>query len=106
MHSIMLQDSRVRDTLLEGMGHDSLRALAYGVMGKDQHIASLQSKGARLYGTALGKLRKMMSSQSKDELAALIKPIAIMGSYLVCTSPTYCGPKGLPTLSAIYQRRN
>lgn len=107
MHSIMLQDSRVRGTLIEGMGHDSLRALAYGVMGKDQHIRSLQSKGARLYGIALGKLRKKMSSPNKDELAALIKPIAIMGSYLITVENDlrfthhrgmsrileYCGPE-------------
>ncbi|TLD16504.1 uncharacterized protein PgNI_01272 [Pyricularia grisea] len=115
MHSIMLQDSRVRDTLLEGMGHDSLRALAYGVMGKDQHIGSLQSKGARLYGTALGKLRKKMSSQSKDELAALIKPIAIMGSYLITVENDlrfthhrglsrileYCGPEYFQSASLL-----
>lgn len=108
MHSIMLQDSGIRNTLSDGdMAYDSLRALAYGLLGKDRHIQSLQSQGARLYGNTLSKLRGKLSTQSKDELASLIKPIAIMGSYLISVENDlrfthhrglsrileYCGPE-------------
>ena len=108
MHSILLQDSGIRNTLSDGdMAYDSLRALAYGLLGKDRHIQSLQSQGARLYGNTLRKLRSKLSTQSKDELACLIKPIAIMGSYLISVENDlrfthhrglsrileYCGPE-------------
>jgi len=84
LHSILLQDSAMRTHLTEqGMTYDCLRALTYGVFGRDQHIQSLQETAQRLYGTAVKSLRARLGSASKDELALLVKPIAIMGSYAV-----------------------
>lgn len=65
------------------LGYDSLRALAYGLFGRDHQVGSLQQKGARLYGTILKRLQSRLGVASKSELATLIKPISILGSYAV-----------------------
>lgn len=86
IHSIFLQDTPMRQHLTEQrdeLGYDSLRALAYGIFGRDHQVQSLQQKGERIYGTALQKLQTKLTTASKPELAALIKPISIMGSYAV-----------------------
>jgi hypothetical protein len=84
MHSIMLQDSRMRANLVDGdMAYDSLRALSYGLLGRDHHIQGLQESGQKLYGSALSSLRTKLMTNSKEQLAQMVKPIAIMGSYSV-----------------------
>lgn len=65
------------------LGYDSLRALAYGIFGRDHDVAGLQQNGARLYGMNLKRLQSRLGVASKSELATLIKPISIMGSYAV-----------------------
>ncbi|KAL7955793.1 hypothetical protein V8C34DRAFT_316137 [Trichoderma compactum] len=69
IHSIFLQDTPMRQYLTEqrdGLGYDSLRALAYGIFGQDHQ-----------------KLQINLTTASKSELAALIKPISVMGSYAI-----------------------
>jgi len=84
MHSILLQDAALRGSLSdEGLAYDSLRALSYGLMGRDHHIQSLQETSQRLYGGALKRLRSRLVTASKEELATVVKPIAILGSYSV-----------------------
>ncbi|KAK4063002.1 transcriptional regulator family: Fungal Specific TF [Trichoderma harzianum] len=86
IHSIFLQDTPMRQHLTEQrdeLGYDSLRALAYGIFGRDHQVQSLQRKGERIYGTALQKLQGKLVTASKSELAALIKPISVMGSYAI-----------------------
>ncbi len=85
MHSILLQDEAMRGHFVAdgGMAYDCLRALSYGLLGRDRHIQSLQDTAQRLYGNAVRGLRLKLGSTSKEELAALVKPIAIMGSYSV-----------------------
>ncbi|KAK4081179.1 transcriptional regulator family: Fungal Specific TF [Trichoderma aggressivum f. europaeum] len=86
IHSILLQDTPMRQHLTEQrdeLGYDSLRALAYGIFGRDHQVQSLQHKSGRIYGTALQKLQTKLTTSSKPELAALIKPISIMGSYAI-----------------------
>ncbi len=84
MHSILLQDTAMQSHLkVEGMAYDSLRALSYGLLGRDHHIESLQNSAQRLYGATLHGLQAKLNMSSKDELAALVKPIAILGSYSV-----------------------
>ena len=67
----------------DGMAYDSLRALSYGVLGRDRRFENLQVSASRLYGHAVSTLAPKLASNSKQQLARLIKPIAIMGSYAV-----------------------
>ncbi|KIX92773.1 uncharacterized protein Z520_11436 [Fonsecaea multimorphosa CBS 102226] len=86
VHSILLQDTPMRQHLAEetdDLGHDSLRALAYGLFGRDHHVTSLRQSAARLYGASLQRLQTKLSSVSKAQLALLVKPVAVMGSYSV-----------------------
>ncbi|OTA02557.1 hypothetical protein A9Z42_0029330 [Trichoderma parareesei] len=86
MHSILLQDTPMRQHLTQQtdeLGYDSLRALAYGIFGRDHDVAGLQQNGARLYGMNLKRLQSRLGVASKSELATLIKPISIMGSYAI-----------------------
>lgn len=92
IHSIFLQDTPMRQHLTEQtdeLGYDSLRALAYGIFGRDHQAEGLQQKGERIYGTVLQKLQAKLITGSKSELAALIKPISIMGSYAVSSGDIY-----------------
>ncbi|EHK24039.1 uncharacterized protein TRIVIDRAFT_148032 [Trichoderma virens Gv29-8] len=89
VHSILLQDTPMRQHLTEQrdeLGYDSLRALAYGIFGRDHQVEVLQQKGERIYGTILQKLQSRLITASKPELAALIKPISIMGSYALANA--------------------
>ncbi|TFA99679.1 hypothetical protein CCMA1212_008490 [Trichoderma ghanense] len=86
MHSILLQDTPMRQHLAQQtdeLGYDSLRALAYGLFGRDHHVEQLQQKGQQIYGTILKRLQSRLGVASKSELATLIKPIHIMGSYAI-----------------------
>ncbi|KAL7817944.1 hypothetical protein V8C44DRAFT_208697 [Trichoderma aethiopicum] len=86
IHSILLQDTPMRQHLTQQtdeLGYDSLRALAYGLFGRDHQVGPLQQKGARLYGTILKRLQSRLGVASKSELATLIKPISILGSYAI-----------------------
>ncbi|KAL7930793.1 hypothetical protein V8C35DRAFT_312205 [Trichoderma chlorosporum] len=86
VHSIFLQDTPMRQHLTEqtdALGYDSLRALAYGIFGRDHQVGGLQRKAERIYGTVLQSLQAKLIAASKSELAALIKPISIMGSYAI-----------------------
>lgn len=86
VHSILLQDTPMRQRLTQQsdeLGYDSLRALAYGIFSRDHHIGSLRQSAARLYGASLQKLQSKLTATPKSDLARLIKPIAIMGSYSV-----------------------
>ena len=67
----------------DDLGYESLRALAYGIFGRDHHVESLRRSAARIYGASLQKLQLKLTTVPKQELAFLIKPIAIMGSYSV-----------------------
>ncbi|RFU74369.1 hypothetical protein TARUN_7882 [Trichoderma arundinaceum] len=66
--------------------YDSLRALAYGIFGRDHQVESLRRSAERIYGTILQKLQLKLVTTSKSELAALIKPISIMGSYALANA--------------------
>ncbi|CAK7222054.1 hypothetical protein SCUCBS95973_004710 [Sporothrix curviconia] len=95
MHSLLLQDSAMRSHLLpssssfssssspNGMAQDSLRALCYGLLGRDKHIPALQHAGRRVYGKAIGNLQSALMTPSRDRLAALVKPISLLGAYAV-----------------------
>ncbi|CAK7199454.1 hypothetical protein SEUCBS139899_002134 [Sporothrix eucalyptigena] len=110
MHSLLLQDSSMRGHLLsstessasspglssssststpppairpDSMAQDSLRALCYGLLGRDKHIPVLQDAGRRVYGKAIADLRTALATPSKEELANLVKPISLLGAYSV-----------------------
>lgn len=86
IHSMLLQDSPMRQHLAQehdALGYDSLRALTYGIFGRDHKISTLQRSASRIYGTLLRKLQHKLDTSTKSDLARLIKPIAIMGSYSV-----------------------
>lgn len=86
MHSMLLQDSPMRQHLAQEhdtLGYDSLRALTYGIFGRDHKISTLQRSASRIYGTLLRKLQNKLDTSAKSDLARLIKPIAVMGSYSV-----------------------
>ncbi|PTB61680.1 hypothetical protein BBK36DRAFT_1163704 [Trichoderma citrinoviride] len=86
MHSIFLQDTPMRQHLTQQtdeLGYDSLRALAYGIFSRDHHVEPLRHKGQRIYGTILQRLQSRLGVASKSELATLIKPISILGSYAI-----------------------
>lgn len=86
IHSILLQDTPMRQHLTQQkdeLGYDSLRALAYGLFARDHQVDGLCRSAERLYGTILEKLQSKLTTSSKSELAALIKPISILGSYAV-----------------------
>lgn len=84
MHSIMLQDDHMQPHLTDGgMAEDSLRALAYGLLGRDGPHPKLRDKGRILYGKALRTLRTRLVSASKEQLVRMLKPIAVMGAYSV-----------------------
>ncbi|KAH8800230.1 hypothetical protein F5884DRAFT_809695 [Xylogone sp. PMI_703] len=86
VHSILLQDTPMRQHLTQKydeLSYDSLRALAYGIFGQDYHIETLQQSARRIYGTVLQKLRSRLETTTKSELAGLIKPIAVLGSYMI-----------------------
>ena len=63
--------------------HDSLRALAYGIFSKDHKLPELRQKATLIYGASLQKMASSLATSSKSEVAELIKPVAIMGSYSV-----------------------
>lgn len=67
----------------DSLVQDTLRALAYGLFSQDYHIPTLRQTAERLYGASLQRLQSKLLSAGKEELALLIKPIAIMGSYSV-----------------------
>lgn len=93
VHSILLQDTPMRQHLAEdtdNLGLDSLRALTYGLFGRDHHIEALRRLAGRLYDASLRQLRLKLSSATKQELARLIKPIAIMGAYAVSLITAQC----------------
>lgn len=92
MHSILLQDASMQQRFLQprsgeanhsNIDQDSLRALCYGLLGRDKHIPALQDAGRRVYGRAITQLRAFITTSSKKELAALVKPISLLGSYSV-----------------------
>lgn len=86
IHSILLQDTPMRQLLArrdDELCYDSLRALTYGIFGRDHELHGLKRSAGRIYGTILRKLQARLSTASKSELASLIKPVAIMGSYSV-----------------------
>ena len=91
MHSILLQDAAMQRHFLQpdsngnngNINQDSLRALCYGLFGRDKQIPALQDAGRRVYGRAIAQLRATITTSSKDELAALAKPISLLGSYSV-----------------------
>ncbi|KAL7936128.1 hypothetical protein V8C35DRAFT_333246 [Trichoderma chlorosporum] len=86
IHSMLLQDSPMRQHLAQEhdvLGYDSLRALTYGIFGRDHNIDSLQRSASKIYGTLLQKMQKKLETSTKSDLARLIKPIAIMGSYSI-----------------------
>lgn len=86
IHSILLQDTPMRQRLArqdDEICYDSLRALAYGIFGRDHGISGLKRSAERIYCSVLRKLQARLNIASKSELASLIKPVAIMGSYAV-----------------------
>lgn len=116
MHSILLQDSAMRNHLLASdsaasspsaslssssaststststpssldgtMTQDSLRALCYGLLGRDKHVPALQDAGRRVYGKAISDLRAAITAPTTRtaDLAALVKPISLLGAYSV-----------------------
>ena len=87
VHSILLQDTPMRQhlaQLADQLTYNSLRALAYGIFGRDHHIIGLRKSAAHLYGVSLSAVKSRLQAASKSELAFLIKPIVLMGSYSVC----------------------
>lgn len=99
VHSIFLQDTPMRQHFAKGhdeLGYNSLRALAYGIFGRDHHLSNLRREAARIYGRVLQQLASKVASPSKAELRWLIKPIAVIGSYSVrfrtrpCMFPLLC----------------
>ncbi|KAL6890420.1 hypothetical protein GGI43DRAFT_219439 [Trichoderma evansii] len=86
IHSILLQDTPMRQHLAQQsdeLCYDSLRALAYGVFGRDHQVEGLKTRAGRIYGKILQQLQSKLITASKSELASLIKPISIMGSYAI-----------------------
>lgn len=110
MHSILLQDSAMRRHLLvsdsatsspgaspsssqhlapslpgDSMAQDSLRALCYGLLGRDKHVPALRDAGRRVYGKAISDLRAaiMTPTAQTADLASLVKPISLLGAYSV-----------------------
>lgn len=86
IHSILLQDTPMRQHLAQQsdeLCYDSLRALAYGIFGRDHGVEGLKRMARRIYGKILQQLQLKLTTASKSELASLIKPISIMGSYAV-----------------------
>ncbi|CAK7219012.1 hypothetical protein SBRCBS47491_003700 [Sporothrix bragantina] len=90
MHSLLLQDGAMRSYLLpsassspDNMAQNSLRALCYGLLGRDKQIPVLQQAGRRVYGRAIGDLRSALAVSSRDKLPALVKPISLLGAYAV-----------------------
>jgi hypothetical protein len=86
LHSILLQDTPMRQRLAletDELGYDSLRALSYGIFARDHQIDSLRHAAARVYGRSLVRLQSSLGATYKRQLAQLIKPIALLGSYLV-----------------------
>lgn len=86
IHSILLQDTPMRQILAQQsdeLCYDSLRALAYGIFGRDHQLDGLKRTARRIYGKTLQQLQSTLMTASKHELATLIKPISIMGSYAV-----------------------
>ncbi|EHK44467.1 hypothetical protein TRIATDRAFT_223877 [Trichoderma atroviride IMI 206040] len=89
IHSILLQDTPMRQILAQQsdeLCYDSLRALAYGIFGRDHQLDGLRRAARRIYGKALRQLQSTLMTASKHELAALIKPISIMGSYALANA--------------------
>ncbi|KAF3075263.1 hypothetical protein CFAM422_002407 [Trichoderma lentiforme] len=89
MHSMLLQDSPMRQHLAQEhdvLGYDSLRALTYGIFGRDHKISTLQRSASRIYGALLRKLQNKLDMSAESDLARLIKPIAVMGSYSVANA--------------------
>jgi hypothetical protein len=89
IHSILLQDTPMRQHLTQQtdeLGYDSLRALAYGIFGRDHQVEGLRRSAERIYGKILQTLQSKLATTSKSELASLIKPISIMGSYAVSSA--------------------
>lgn len=97
--------------------YDSLRALAYGIFGRDHQLDGLKRTARRIYGKALQQLQSTLMTASKHELAALIKPISIMGSYAIAVDSDlrfvhnygltqileYCGPEHFQDLPVVFE---
>ncbi|PON28490.1 hypothetical protein TGAM01_v202337 [Trichoderma gamsii] len=120
IHSILLQDTPMRQILAQQsdeLCYDSLRALAYGVFGRDHQVEGLKRTARRIYGKALQQLQSTLMTASKHELATLIKPISIMGSYAIAvdsklefvhhqglaTILEYCGPEHFQDLPVVFE---
>ncbi|KAL1891944.1 hypothetical protein Sste5346_007288 [Sporothrix stenoceras] len=146
MHSILLQDSAMRRHLLasdsaasspssatsshsqsapslpgDSMAQDSLRALCYGLLGRDKHVPALQDAGRRVYGKAISDLRAVITTPTAQtaDLAFLVKPISLLGAYSVAIERDrrfthhaglarileICGPEAFqsPTLLPIFE---
>ncbi|KAL7917214.1 hypothetical protein ACQKWADRAFT_307347 [Trichoderma austrokoningii] len=110
IHSILLQDTPMRQSLAQQsdkLCYDSLRALAYGIFGRDHQLEGLKRTAGRIYGKILRQLQIKLMTPSRSELATLIKPISIMGSYAIAVDSDlrfvhhqglakileYCGPE-------------
>ncbi|ERS98495.1 hypothetical protein HMPREF1624_05279 [Sporothrix schenckii ATCC 58251] len=67
------------------MAQDSLRALCYGLLGRDKHVPALQDAARRAYGKAIADLRAAIATPTTEtaDLALLVKPIALLGAYSV-----------------------
>ncbi|KAL9483463.1 hypothetical protein ACSS6W_002252 [Trichoderma asperelloides] len=86
VHSILLQDTPMRQHLAQQsdeLCYDSLRALTYGIFSRDHQVDGLKRTARRIYGKVLQQLQSKLGTASKSELASLIKPISIMGSYAI-----------------------
>lgn len=116
MHSILLQDNTMRGGLDDkGLVYDCLRALCYGLLGRDQSIVSLQTAGRTMFARAIQSLRAQITTTSKAELAALVKPISLMGSYSIVVEQDlrfthhtglshvleFCGPESFQSASLL-----
>lgn len=91
VHSILLQDTPMRQHLAQQsdeLCYDSLRALTYGIFSRDHQVDGLKRTARRIYGKVLQQLQSKLGTASKSELASLIKPISIMGSYAVNFPPS------------------
>ncbi|UKZ67857.1 uncharacterized protein TrAtP1_009015 [Trichoderma atroviride] len=120
IHSILLQDTPMRQIFAQQsdeLCYDSLRALAYGIFGRDYQLDGLRRAARRIYGKALRQLQSTLMTASKHELAALIKPISIMGSYAIAVDSDlrfvhnygltqileYCGPEHFQDLPVVFE---
>jgi hypothetical protein len=105
VHSILLQDTPMRQhlaQLADQLTYNSLRALAYGIFGRDHHIVGLRQSAAHLYGASLSAVQSRLQAASKSELAFMIKPIVLMGSYSVCQLALLRAPPSLLSILSVF----